>query len=356
MKSTARLLALLAPGFLAAQAAADVVVLDSVKDNTLYEDPSGLLSNGKGHSLFSGITAQNFIRRALLKFDVAATVPPGSTILSAKLTLSMTMTISGAQNVSVHETLADWGEATSNAPGQEGSGGVAVTGDVTWIHTFFNGSLWTTAGGDYDPTPSATAAVAFGGDYIWGNTAAMVADVQSWLDAPATNFGWLLRHDDEITAATAKRFATRENPDVSLRPSLEINYAPPGACVGTNYCLVNPNSTGNAAIISYTGSCSIAFNDFTLTAQPVPNQSFLFFFGPTQSQAPFGNGFLCASGGLTRVNPPMFASGNVATRAIDLIGLGAMPGTENFQCWFRDPMAGGAAFNTSDAIQVTLIP
>jgi hypothetical protein len=355
MRFLAQTLPLLAPGILAAAASADVVVLAAVKDNTLYEDLSGVHSNGKGNSMFSGITAQNLIRRALLRFDVAGAIPAGSTILSAELTLSMTMTISNAQDVSVHRALADWGESTSNAPGQEGSGGVSATGDATWIHTFFNGSFWAAPGGDYVLVPSATTSVAFGGDYVWAGPG-VVADVQGWLDSPGTNFGWLVRHDDEVTAATAKRFATRENVDVTQRPSLEIIYEPPGSCAGTNYCLVNPNSTGNAAIISYSGSCSIAFNDFTLTAQPVPNQSFLFFFGPNQIQLPFGNGFLCVGGGLTRINPPMFASGNVATRSIDLVGLGLAPGTKNFQCWFRDPMGGGAAYNTSDAIQITLIP
>lgn len=28
----------------------------------------------------------------------------------------------------------------------------------------------------------------------------------------------------------------------------------------------------------------------------------------------------------------------------------------NCNCWFRDPSAGGAGFNTSDALLVTLVP
>ena len=38
----------------------------------------------------------------------------------------------------------------------------------------------------------------------------MVADVQSWLDNPASNFGWLVL-GDETAIATAKRFDTRES-------------------------------------------------------------------------------------------------------------------------------------------------
>jgi hypothetical protein len=35
---------------------------------------------------------------------------------------------------------------------------------------------------------------------------------------------------------------------------------------------------------------------------------------------------------------------------------GHVGSTRNFQYWFRDPMAGGAAFNTSDAIAIGILP
>ncbi len=355
MQAITPAIGLLATGFLAAAVSADVVTIPAVKDNTLYENATGSLSNGKGEHFFSGITAQNLIRRSLLQFDIAGSVPAGSTIQSVRLTMTVTNTISNLQDVSLHRALADWGEGLSSAPGQEGSGGVAMTGDATWLHTFYNSSFWTTVGGDYDATVSATQAVGFNGQYVWGSTAGMVGDIQSWLDTPATNFGWLIRHDDEVAPATAKRFGSRTHFDSGSRPALEIDYLPP-PCTGANYCLANPNSTGNPATISISGSCSITINSFTLSAQPVPNQSFLFFFGPNQTQVPFGNGYLCVGGGLTRINPPMFASGNLATRVIDLVALGIAPGTQNFQCWYRDPMGGGAGYNTSDGIQVVFVP
>ena len=34
----------------------------------------------------------------------------------------------------------------------------------------------------------------------------------------------------------------------------------------------------------------------------------------------------------------------------------AVTGTRNFQCWFRDPAAGGAAYNTSDGLEVVFVP
>jgi hypothetical protein len=56
----------------------------------------------------------------------------------------------------------------------------------------------------------------------------MVADVQSWLDNPATNFGWtLLGTENQISSARA--FYTRESPDEINRPRLVIEYTPPVA-------------------------------------------------------------------------------------------------------------------------------
>ena len=132
---------------------------------------------------------------------------------------------------------------------------------------------------------------------------------------------------------------------------LVVVYAP---SLGTNYCSVNPNSTGGPAIMSAAGSRSIADNDLTLTAETVPNQPFIMFHAPTQIEVPFGNGFLCAGGGITRLLPPGLASGSVATRVVDVSGFS--PGARYFQCWFRDPAGGGAFFSTSDGYCITFVP
>ena len=51
----------------------------------------------------------------------------------------------------------------------------------------------------------------------------MVSDVQTWVDASATNDGWLLL-GNETTSSTAKRFDTKENLDPNARPLLVITY------------------------------------------------------------------------------------------------------------------------------------
>ena len=52
----------------------------------------------------------------------------------------------------------------------------------------------------------------------------MVADVQSWLDNPASNFGWLVL-GDETAIATAKRFDTRESASPPIL-TIEFRVAP----------------------------------------------------------------------------------------------------------------------------------
>jgi hypothetical protein len=212
-------------------AIADVVTLPASKDNTLYEDGAGSLSNGAGQFIFAGKTNVNTIRRALIAFDVAGAIPSGSTITSATLALNMSITISQGVPVTLLRARADWGEAESQAPGLEGAGGQAAPGDATWLHTFHDTAFWPQPGGDFTAVPSATTIVNQIGPYTWGSTAQMVADVQSWLDAPAGNFGWLLLAD-ESTLATAKRFDSRQHLDPGVRPALRVEFTPPASGAG----------------------------------------------------------------------------------------------------------------------------
>ena len=208
----------IAPSF----AIADVININPVKDNTLYEyvPADGDRSNALGLHFFTGETGMGELRRGVLAFDIAGNVPAGSTITSVTLTLNMSRTPSStARTVELHKLLADWGEGTSVASGQEGQGAPATTNDATWRHRFYSAIFWTTQGGDFSGTASASQSVGAPGSYIW-SSAQMVADVQSWLDNPTINFGWLVQ-GDESGIATAKRFDTRESVNP---PVLTVQY------------------------------------------------------------------------------------------------------------------------------------
>jgi hypothetical protein len=200
------------------------IVLTPSKDNTLFRTVSGSTSNGAGVHLFAGTTRTLSIRRALLAFDVASQIPPGSQIRRATLRLQVSMTIAGPQPMTLHRVTADWGEGASNAgSSNDGDGATARTGDATWLHRFFQNQLWTTQGGDFEAAADATAVVQDSG--TWETSDGMVARVQGWLDQPATNFGWLIR-GNENQDTTAKRFDSREIQNVSRRPALTIEFLP----------------------------------------------------------------------------------------------------------------------------------
>lgn len=103
------------------------VTLEPAKDNTLFEDSAGALSNGAGQFLFSGVTNQPGIRRAVLQFTVAGgAIPAGATVDSAVLTLHMSRTVAGPTTVGLHRLTTDSGEAGSDAAGAEGDGTPAL--------------------------------------------------------------------------------------------------------------------------------------------------------------------------------------------------------------------------------------
>lgn len=212
-----------------ASTATFTAILAPSKDNTLYEDLDGALSNGAGQYFFVGNTNQttNAGRRGLIKFDVAAKIPAVATILSATLHLTMSQTIAAPQPIRLHRVLVDWGEGASNASGGGGAGAPASPGDATWIHTFYTPTLWTTPGGDFVFTASATTTVGAVGAYNWTSTG-VVSDVVAWLSAPAMNYGWLLS-GNEGAPMTAKRFQTKEHPTQSARPVLVVTYTVPYA-------------------------------------------------------------------------------------------------------------------------------
>ena len=222
----------------AGPASGTVVNLPAAQDNTMYqEEPE--FSNGAGDHFFAGTTKDDFQRRALLRFDVASNIPSGATINSVSLSLYRSRGKNGNFDISLHRATSDWGEAGSDAPDEEGKGAPADTGDATWDHTFYPGSLWTSSGGDYLAGASATVSVGNNGTYVW-SSGSMATDVQFWLDG-GPNHGWVIVGDEGQTE-TARRFDSRTNPDPGRRPVLTVDYtttATVGACcLPSDSCVV----------------------------------------------------------------------------------------------------------------------
>jgi len=261
----------------AALTAQTQVTISPSKDNTLYESSTGALSNGAGSRCFAGrIATFGWRRRALVAFDVAKQIPAGSKITKADLALTVVMSPSSPApspvTITLHRLTANWGEGSSTASGAQGTGASSQTNDATWIHRFYSSQKWSNAGGDGNATPSGSTAVGTSGTVTWASTPQMVADVQSWLDKTATNFGWLLL-GDESTTKTARAFATKEDTTASNRPRLIVTYTPPKAQVG---------SVGSGCRGSATSPLVLAASG----VPTVPNAA----FGLGLSGGPSGNG------------------------------------------------------------------
>lgn len=132
-----------------------------------------------------------------------------------------------------------------------------------------------------------------------------------------------------------------------------------------NYCTSEPGSAGTPATMGWSGSTSVASDDLILEVHgAVPSQIGLFCYGPEQTLAFLGDGFLCIGAGdlgLFRLHPPQRTdeSGG-ALQPLRLADPPAEAGrilagsSWNFQFWFRDPwVPARSGFNLSDGLAAT---
>ena len=218
------------------------VTIGATKDNTIFQSNSNNSAGGFA-GIFSGTNGQGSPRRGLIAFDIAGNVPSGSVITSAQLTLYLgNSPNSNAQTIGLYTLTKDWGEGTAGSSslniGGGGGGFAASPGDATWSDATLGSVPWTGLGatGDCNTVASATASVTGPIDtpFTWSSTAALVDDVQNWLDDDATNFGWALVNANEATGQSVKAFYSREatqdssgapnSLDPAWRPSLMVTY------------------------------------------------------------------------------------------------------------------------------------
>lgn len=190
---------------------ADTFLIESVPDN-----------NTGGHThVAAGTSGMPDDRRGLFLFDLSS-IPAGSTVTAATFHLDVVGTpLFGDVNsdFSLYRVLKEWGEGQ----GIGNFGMLAAEGDATWISNHHNLETWSDPGGDFNPAPSATTFVIGLGTYSW-SAPALWADVQSMVDNPDENFGWILISDLEGTPKTARQFGSREGGSPA---TLEIQLAAP---------------------------------------------------------------------------------------------------------------------------------
>jgi hypothetical protein len=134
------------------------------------------------------------------------------------------------------------------------------------------------------------------------------------------------------------------------------------SAIGTSFCTSTPNSSGGPASISALGCTSVSIDRVTLRADSLPPfKSALFFYGPSTTQTPLGDGFLCVTGSLFRLPAGQSDASGVITRALELDAFPAGSGageitsgsTWHFQCWYRD---GLGVTNLTNGLSITFTP
>ena len=213
------------------------IEVEAEMDNTLYQTEMDIpparneLSNGQGIFLFAGRTGLDAgfrNRRALVKFDLSV-LPDDAEVLSAELVLYLSRAAPGAppSEMTLHRVLQPWGEGISNAAGPEGQGALAEKGDATWFHSEYSTQLWSIPGGSFQIWPSAVTTVgSLSQDYVWPCTRQLLGEINTWLNVPEENSGWLLLGFED-GARNARRFHSREHPEVQTRPRLRLIYRTP---------------------------------------------------------------------------------------------------------------------------------
>ncbi len=211
-------------------AEATQVQLNPIMDTTLYEDDQGASANGSGQYLFFGKVGPsggNKVRRTLIKFDVSS-IPPNVIIDQVSLSVKINqipMTDPRGGLASLHRVTAPWGEGTSVANGSQGEGTAPAAGDATWLHRLYPDDLWSTAGGDFQLTPSVQEEYGVAREeLVFTSSQALRQDVKDWVSNPADNHGWIMRGDESFVF-TARRIFSRESTDPAV-PLLTVDYSP----------------------------------------------------------------------------------------------------------------------------------
>eukprot|EP00049_Salpingoeca_infusionum_P024310 m.15602 g.15602 ORF g.15602 m.15602 type:complete len:935 (-) comp6677_c0_seq1:468-3272(-) len=229
----------------AALVTADVIQIQSSRDNTLIE-PAGteVLSNALSIGVYVGKIATGTLRRGLYYFDVSSKIPAGATVHSATLFLWLEKSRTPLPYITtVHKLLADWGEGTSSQAG--GQGAEATTNDATWVYAKYPTTPWSSPGGDYVSAASSSAATDFALKYF--NFTGLENDVSAWLNDPTSNFGWLLKGNEDISQS-ARQYGSREI-QADRRPYLEVDFTPPtgnvGSCCLSSMCIIDTKGRCN---------------------------------------------------------------------------------------------------------------
>lgn len=192
------------------------------------------------------------------------------------------------------------------------------------------------------------------GQFEW----AAVETSSGLLFVPAASFTTLMDPD------TGERFGV--NGAMDMLRDAKITAAPlPMSTVSGRRCPASPNSVGAGAAIDILASDNVMDGSLSLVVTGLPAASTgLTIWGAAAPSTTLGDGSLCIQAALPGlIRGPLTASSSGGTSIVRLgfqspaSGSTILAGTSwTFQMIYRDFAAGGAQFNTSDAVFMTFAP
>jgi hypothetical protein len=205
--------------------AADTTLFEYVPDHNL----------GGDLTTAAGATKAGTRSRTLWRFDLSA-IPPGSQIHAVTLTFTVvrapTQAAPQPSFFALHRMRVPWAEGNKFSA----LGAPAGPDEPTWNARAHGAAPWSAPGAtaptDFNGAASGVTATAVTGlgDYAFPSSTGLVADVQAWVNDPATNHGWILISQGEGVSATARRLGARE--DSLAAPRLVVDFSPaPAASV-----------------------------------------------------------------------------------------------------------------------------
>ncbi len=231
------------------RAQADEVDIGAEEDATLLGGTDATTNNSLADpGIFVGTDGDDNPKRGLIEFNIAGAVPTGATITGVTLQLTVGQVAgsggggsggtTAAETISLYDETQAWGQPINfvgaTTFGGTGHGAAPDPGDATWNYSFYSSTPWAIAGGDWSSSLTDLADASVTGtltSFTW-SSAAMVADVQSWLDNPTGNFGWILKNADETGTRTFRAFWSAQgaaaNDDPAIAPELLVSYIAAG--------------------------------------------------------------------------------------------------------------------------------
>jgi ribosomal protein L35AE/L33A len=208
---------------------------------------------------------------SLLYWDLAS-IPSGSIIESADITVNVTNT-SGA-DYEIYALLRPW-----------------VEGEATW-NAYASGQNWQVGGADGSGDRGSTVLGAIIGSTTGSNTFSLnlagVAVIQSWVDNPSSNRGFIVQ--DYINHNNDVRFSSREVPTATERPRLTVTFLPGQPQLPSLFIDDVTVTEGNTGTVNA---------NFTVTLSAASGQTVSVDYATANGTATAGSDYVAVSGQLS---------------------------------------------------------